>query len=97
MANNGVDGINESVIANQGQPGPTSQQEWDGEHLQEAEKTLKEMYIQLRQLRSTIPNLVASLATKQASRESPNPNRASGGLTPRKQLKSSSNSSVKLR
>ncbi|KFZ05773.1 hypothetical protein V501_08048 [Pseudogymnoascus sp. VKM F-4519 (FW-2642)] len=69
MANNGVDGINESVIANQGQPGPTSQQEWDGEHLQEAEKTLKEMYIQLRQLRSTIPNLVASLATKQASPE----------------------------
>ncbi|OBT78328.1 hypothetical protein VF21_02201 [Pseudogymnoascus sp. 05NY08] len=71
MANIGVDGVNESIVAaNQGQPGPAAQQqEWDGEHLQEAEKTLKEMYIQLRQLRSTIPNLVASLATKQASPE----------------------------
>ncbi|KFY72803.1 hypothetical protein V499_07067 [Pseudogymnoascus sp. VKM F-103] len=68
MANTGVDGVNESV--NQGPPGSApQQQEWDGEHLQEAEKTLKEMYIQLRQLRSTIPNLVASLATKQASPE----------------------------
>ncbi|OBT87851.1 hypothetical protein VE02_02126 [Pseudogymnoascus sp. 03VT05] len=71
MANIGVDGVNESLVAaNQGQPGPAAQQqEWDGEHLQEAERTLKEMYIQLRQLRSTIPNLVASLATKQASPE----------------------------
>ncbi|KFZ07923.1 hypothetical protein V502_09660 [Pseudogymnoascus sp. VKM F-4520 (FW-2644)] len=71
MANNGGDGVNESVTAaNQGPPGPAAEQpEWDGEHLQEAEKTLKEMYIQLRQLRSTIPNLVASLATKQASPE----------------------------
>lgn len=47
MANTGVDGVNESV--NQGPPGSApQQQEWDGEHLQEAEKTLKEMYIQVR-------------------------------------------------
>ncbi|KFY27374.1 hypothetical protein V493_03539 [Pseudogymnoascus sp. VKM F-4281 (FW-2241)] len=71
MANTGTGGINESVIgASQGPPGSAAEhQEWDGEHLQEAEKTLKEMYIQLRQLRSTIPNLVASLATKQPSPE----------------------------
>lgn len=50
MANNGGDGVNESVAApNQGQSGLAEQQpEWDGEHLQEAEKTLKEMYIQVR-------------------------------------------------
>lgn len=49
MANNGDDGVNESIVAaNQGPPGPPAQQpEWDGEHLQEAEKTLKEMYIQV--------------------------------------------------
>ncbi|OBT62669.1 hypothetical protein VE03_07502 [Pseudogymnoascus sp. 23342-1-I1] len=70
MANIGGDAVNESIAANQGAPGLDAQQpEWDSEHLQEAEKTLKEMYIQLRQLRSTIPNLVASLATKQASPE----------------------------
>ncbi|KFX98355.1 hypothetical protein V495_07398 [Pseudogymnoascus sp. VKM F-4514 (FW-929)] len=71
MANTGGDGVNEAVMAaNQGANGQAEQQqEWDGEHLQEAEKTLKEMYIQLRQLRSTIPNLVASLATKQPSPE----------------------------
>jgi hypothetical protein len=51
MANTGVDGVNESIVAaNQGQPGAqvAPHQEWDGEHLQEAEKTLKEMYIQVR-------------------------------------------------
>lgn len=49
MANTGGDVVNESVIAaNQGTPGQAAQQpEWDGEHLQEAEKTLKEMYIQV--------------------------------------------------
>ncbi|OBT42098.1 hypothetical protein VE00_06543 [Pseudogymnoascus sp. WSF 3629] len=68
MANTGSDAVNES--GNTANQGPAAQQpEWDSEHLQEAEKSLKEMYIQLRQLRSTIPNLVASLATKQASPE----------------------------
>ena len=36
------------MAANQGANGQAEQQqEWDGEHLQEAEKTLKEMYIQV--------------------------------------------------
>ncbi|KAL5354678.1 hypothetical protein ACLOAV_000767 [Pseudogymnoascus australis] len=71
MANTGGDAVNESLMAaNQGAHGHAAEQpEWDGEHLQEAEKTIKEMYIQLRQLRSTVPNLIASLATKQESPE----------------------------
>jgi hypothetical protein len=49
MANTGGDGVNEAIMAaNQGANGQAAQQqEWDGEHLQEAEKTLKEMYIQV--------------------------------------------------
>jgi hypothetical protein len=49
MANTGGDGVNEAIMAaNQGANGQAEQQqEWDGEHLQEAEKTLKEMYIQV--------------------------------------------------
>ncbi|KFY34214.1 hypothetical protein V494_06968 [Pseudogymnoascus sp. VKM F-4513 (FW-928)] len=70
MANNGIGGVNEAIVAaNHAPSGQTQQPEWDSEQLQEADKTLKEMYIQLRQLRSTIPNLVASLASKQASPE----------------------------
>ena len=49
MANNGGNGVNESIVAaNQAPPGTAAEQpEWDGEHLQEAKKTLKEMYIQV--------------------------------------------------
>ncbi|KAL3425586.1 hypothetical protein PVAG01_02377 [Phlyctema vagabunda] len=42
---------------------------WDEERLEESLKTLKEMYIQLRGLRSTVPRLVAPLTTKKASPE----------------------------
>jgi hypothetical protein len=46
MANTGSDAVNES--GNTANQGPAAQQpEWDSEHLQEAEKSLKEMYIQV--------------------------------------------------
>ncbi|KAE9374446.1 hypothetical protein N431DRAFT_481655 [Stipitochalara longipes BDJ] len=43
--------------------------EWDEEKLEKAMQTLKEMHIQLRGLRTTIPRLIAPLATKQSSPE----------------------------
>ncbi|KAH8683214.1 hypothetical protein BGZ60DRAFT_214569 [Tricladium varicosporioides] len=43
---------------------------WDEEKLEEAMKRLKEMHIQLRNLRTTIPRLIAPLTTKQPSPES---------------------------
>ncbi|KAE8447408.1 hypothetical protein EG329_010822 [Mollisiaceae sp. DMI_Dod_QoI] len=43
---------------------------WDEERLEKAMKTLKEMHIQLRGLRTTIPRLIAPLTTKQPSPES---------------------------
>ncbi|RDW70272.1 hypothetical protein BP5796_08669 [Coleophoma crateriformis] len=42
---------------------------WDEQKIEESLKTLKEMYIQLRDLRSTIPRLIAPLTTKQPSPE----------------------------
>jgi len=42
---------------------------WDEEKLEKAMKTLKEMHIQLRGLRTTIPRLISPLATKQPSPE----------------------------
>jgi len=42
---------------------------WDEERLEKAMKTLKEMHIQLRGLRTTIPRLIAPLTTKQPSPE----------------------------
>lgn len=60
MANTGGDGVNEAIMAaNQGANGQAEQQqEWDGEHLQEAEKTLKEMYIQVWNLPSCSEQLL---------------------------------------
>ncbi|KAM3080933.1 hypothetical protein ACMFMG_004893 [Clarireedia jacksonii] len=40
---------------------------WDEERLEQAMKTLKEMHIQVRNLRTTIPRLIAPLTTKQPS------------------------------
>ncbi|KAF8862022.1 hypothetical protein BDZ45DRAFT_671331 [Acephala macrosclerotiorum] len=53
------------------QPGPeqAAEEVWDEERLEKAMKTLKEMHIQLRELRTTIPRLIAPLATKQPSPE----------------------------
>ncbi|KAA8573021.1 hypothetical protein MFRU_027g00690 [Monilinia fructicola] len=46
-----------------------SEEVWDEAKLEQAMKTLKEMHIQCRNLRSTIPRLLAPLATKQQSPE----------------------------
>ncbi|QSZ35849.1 hypothetical protein DSL72_006971 [Monilinia vaccinii-corymbosi] len=48
---------------------PGSEEAWDEAKLEQAMKTLKEMHIQCRNLRSTIPRLLAPLATKQQSPE----------------------------
>jgi len=42
---------------------------WDEERLENALKALKEMHIQLRSLRTTIPRFIAPLSTKQPSPE----------------------------
>lgn len=48
MTNIGIDTISDATdAANQPSGAASQQQEWDSEHLQEAEKTLKEMYIQV--------------------------------------------------
>ncbi|RKF74865.1 hypothetical protein GcM1_237076 [Golovinomyces cichoracearum] len=41
-----------------------SQEAWDEERLDKALKTLKEMHIQLRNLRTTIPRIIAPLTTQ---------------------------------
>ncbi|KAB8299821.1 hypothetical protein EYC80_000070 [Monilinia laxa] len=48
---------------------PGSEEVWDEAKLEQAMKTLKEMHIQCRNLRSTIPRLLAPMATKQQSPE----------------------------
>ncbi|ESZ99348.1 hypothetical protein SBOR_0273 [Sclerotinia borealis F-4128] len=48
---------------------PGSEEVWDEAKLEQAMKTLKEMHIQCRNLRSTIPRLLTPLATKQQSPE----------------------------
>jgi len=53
----------------EGEPLPPREDVWDEEHLENALKTLKEMHIQARNLRTTIPRLIAPLATKQPSPE----------------------------
>ncbi|KAG4440440.1 hypothetical protein IFR05_004084 [Cadophora sp. M221] len=52
-----------------GQQAPPEEEVWDEERLEKAMKTLKEMHIQLRGLRSTLPRLIAPLTTKQSSPE----------------------------
>ncbi|PMD28379.1 hypothetical protein NA56DRAFT_640030 [Hyaloscypha hepaticicola] len=47
----------------------SAEDEWDEERLEKAMNTLKEMHIQLRGLRTTIPRLIAPLTTKQPSPE----------------------------
>jgi len=61
----------EGNAANNGQPAASSNGEdvWDEQRIEEALKTLKEMHIQLRGLRTTIPRLIAPLTTKQPSPE----------------------------
>jgi len=51
-----------------GQPAAPEEEIWDEERLEKAMKTLKEMHIQLRGLRTTLPRLIAPLTTKQPSR-----------------------------
>jgi len=68
----------EETPANQGTAGSAGDVEmqasgsediWDEERLENALKALKEMHIQLRSLRTTIPRFVAPLSTKQSSPE----------------------------
>ncbi|TGO39438.1 hypothetical protein BHYA_0054g00340 [Botrytis hyacinthi] len=49
--------------------GSEPEEVWDEAKLEQAMKTLKEMHIQCRNLRSTIPRLLTPLATKQQSPE----------------------------
>ncbi|KAH8821538.1 hypothetical protein F5884DRAFT_850761 [Xylogone sp. PMI_703] len=42
---------------------------WDEQRLEDSLKTLNEMYIQVRRLRTTIPRLIAPLTSKQPSPE----------------------------
>ncbi|KAH6715529.1 hypothetical protein BKA61DRAFT_356496 [Leptodontidium sp. MPI-SDFR-AT-0119] len=51
------------------QQAPPDEEVWDEERLEKAMKTLKEMHIQLRGLRTTLPRLIAPLTTKQPSPE----------------------------
>ncbi|KAL2068117.1 hypothetical protein VTL71DRAFT_16215 [Oculimacula yallundae] len=62
----------EPIVAQNGQPEEPQQATseegiWDEERLENAMKTLKEMHIQLRGLRTTIPRLISPLTTKQPS------------------------------
>ncbi|KUJ11735.1 uncharacterized protein LY89DRAFT_625214 [Mollisia scopiformis] len=60
------------TAASEGQQGasnPAVEDVWDEERLEKAMKTLKEMHIQLRGLRTTVPRLISPLATKQPSPE----------------------------
>ncbi|CZS93719.1 uncharacterized protein RAG0_03874 [Rhynchosporium agropyri] len=60
----------ESITNQNGQALQVSSPEeeiWDEERLEEAMKTLKDMHIQLRGLRTTVPRLIAPLTTKQPS------------------------------
>lgn len=62
---------NNSAVDN-GQPSgsPNADDDvWDEERIEKALKTLKEMHIQLRGLRTTIPRLIAPLSIKQPSPE----------------------------
>ncbi|KAH7393431.1 hypothetical protein BKA64DRAFT_87637 [Cadophora sp. MPI-SDFR-AT-0126] len=52
-----------------GEPAAPEDEIWDEERLEKAMKTLKEMHIQLRGLRTTLPRLIAPLTTKQPSPE----------------------------
>ncbi|KAK0099865.1 hypothetical protein ONS95_013307 [Cadophora gregata] len=52
-----------------GQPEAVEGEVWDEERLEKAMKTMKEMHIQLRDLRTTLPRLIAPLTKKQPSPE----------------------------
>ncbi|KAH9215703.1 hypothetical protein DL95DRAFT_435461 [Leptodontidium sp. 2 PMI_412] len=59
----------EVATGENGQQAPPDEEIWDEERLEKAMKTLKEMHIQLRGLRTTLPRLIAPLTTKQPSPE----------------------------
>jgi len=60
---------NRNAPANCEQPATKSGDTWDEERLEDAMKTLKEMHIQLRGLRTTVPRLLSPLTTRQPSPE----------------------------
>ncbi|KAH7321765.1 hypothetical protein BKA65DRAFT_464130 [Rhexocercosporidium sp. MPI-PUGE-AT-0058] len=59
----------DAATGENGQHAPLEQEVWDEERLEKAMKTLKEMHIQLRGLRTTVPRMIAPLTTKHPSPE----------------------------
>ncbi|RDL34987.1 Uncharacterized protein BP5553_06918 [Venustampulla echinocandica] len=66
---NGKGQIAQSTRQNTETNAETGEDAWDEKRLEEAMARLKDMHIQLRNLRTTIPRLLAPLTTKQPSPE----------------------------